>query len=38
MHRKKLEQIGIKTGYDFTKLPKTWVKKNMTVVGEWLWM
>lgn len=38
MHRKKLEQIGIKTAYDFTKLPKTWVKKNMTVVGERLWM
>ncbi len=28
MHRKKMEQIGIKTAYDFTKLPKTWVKKK----------
>jgi DNA polymerase V len=37
MHRKRLEQIGIKTAHDFTLLPKGWVKRNMTVVGERMW-
>lgn len=30
----KLEKQGGKTAYDFTKLPGSWMRKNMTVVGE----
>lgn len=30
----KLEKQGVKTAYDFTRLPKEWVRKNMTVTGE----
>lgn len=33
----KLERQGIKTAYDFTQLPGSWVRKNMTVVGERTW-
>lgn len=34
---KKLEKIGVKTAYEFTQLPRAWVRKNMTVVGERTW-
>mgnify|MGYP000992181233 CR=1 FL=1 len=30
---KKLYSIGVKTAYDFTELPESWVLKYMTVVG-----
>ena len=30
---KKLYVQGIKTAYDFTQLPESWVLKNMTIVG-----
>ena len=30
----KLEKEGVKTAYDFTQLPGSWVRKYMTVVGE----
>lgn len=33
----KLEKQGVKTAYDFTLLPGSWVRKNMTVVGERTW-
>ena len=33
----KLQKQGVKTAYDFTKMPKGWVRKNMYVVGEKLW-
>lgn len=33
----KLEQQGVKTAFDFTQLPGSWVRKNMTVVGERTW-
>lgn len=33
----KLEKQGVKTAYDFTQLPGSWVRKNMTVVGERTW-
>ncbi len=33
----KLERQGIKTAYDFTQLSGSWVRKNMTVVGERTW-
>ena len=33
----KLEKQGVKTAYDFTELPESWVRKNMTVVGERTW-
>lgn len=33
----KLEKQNIKTAYDFTQLPGSWVRKNMTVVGERTW-
>lgn len=33
----KLEKRGVKTAYDFTKLPGSWVRKNMTVTGERTW-
>lgn len=33
----KLEKEGVKTAYDFTLLPGSWVRKNMTVVGERTW-
>lgn len=33
----KLEKQGIKTAYDFTHLPGSWVRKNMTVTGERTW-
>ena len=33
----KLEKEGVKTAYDFTQLSGSWVRKNMTVVGERTW-
>ncbi len=33
----KLERKGVKTAYDFTQLPGSWVRKHMTVVGERTW-
>lgn len=33
----KLQKEGIKTAYDFTRLSGSWVRKNMTVVGERTW-
>lgn len=33
----KLEKQGVKTAYDFTQLPGSWVRKNMTVIGERTW-
>lgn len=33
----KLEKQGVKTAFDFTQLPGSWVRKNMTVVGERTW-
>ena len=32
-HSKRLNTLGVKTGYDFTLLPDEWVRKNMSVVG-----
>src|SRR5690554_5222557 len=36
-HSKRLKNVGAYTGYDFTQLPATWVKNNMSVVGLRLW-
>jgi DNA polymerase V len=36
-HTKRLTAMGVKTAYDFTKLPQAWVRKNMTVKGERTW-
>jgi len=36
-HTKRLEAMGIKTAYDFTRMPQAWVRKNMTVIGERTW-
>jgi len=36
-HTKRLIAMNIKTAYDFTQLTRTWVRKNMTVVGEKTW-
>ena len=36
-HTKRLTDIGVKTAYDFTQLPKYWVRKHMTVTGERTW-
>ena len=33
----KLEKEGVKTAFDFTQLPGSWVRKYMTVVGERTW-
>lgn len=33
----KLMKQGIETAYDFTQLPGSWVRKNMSVVGERIW-
>lgn len=33
----KLDKQGVKTALDFTELPGSWVRKNMTVVGERTW-
>lgn len=36
-HAERLKEIGVFTGYDFTQLPLSWVRKEMTVVGERIW-
>ena len=36
-HTKRLNAMDIKTAYEFTQLPRAWVRKNMTVVGEKTW-
>ncbi|MDR2037049.1 MAG: Y-family DNA polymerase [Bacteroidales bacterium] len=33
----RLNKIGVKTALDFVCLPRAWVRKNMTVVGEKTW-
>ena len=33
----KLTKQGVNTAYDFTQLPKGWVRKQMSVVGERIW-
>lgn len=30
----KLKKIGVETAFDFSQLPVSWVRKNMTVTGE----
>ena len=34
----KLTKQGVETAFDFTRLPKNWVRKNMTIVGERIWL
>lgn len=29
--------MGVRTAYDFSVLPRQWVRKNMTIVGDRLW-
>ena len=36
-HSKRLLEMGVKTAYDFTQLNRSWVRKQMTVVGERTW-
>ena len=36
-HTKRLSEMGVKTAYEFTQMPRAWVRKNMTVVGERTW-
>ena len=36
-HTKRLAAMNVKTAYDFTQLPQSWVRKSMTVVGERTW-
>lgn len=36
-YEKKLTAMGVNTAYDFSVLPREWVRKNMTVVGDRLW-
>jgi DNA polymerase V len=36
-HQVRLKNIGVFTAYEFTQLPLSWVRKEMTVVGERLW-
>ena len=36
-YAKRLENYGIKTAYDFSQMPKLWVRQQMTVVGERTW-
>jgi len=37
-HKKMLEYHSIKTAYDLTQKSRSWVRKNMTVVGERMWL
>jgi DNA polymerase V len=32
-HSKRLNDIGVKTAYDFTQVPEVWIKKNLAIVG-----
>lgn len=36
-HAKRLGHYGIKTAYDFSQMPKPWVRQQLTVVGERTW-
>lgn len=36
-HAKRLGKYGVKTAYDFSQMPKNWVRQQMTVVGERTW-
>ncbi len=36
-HAKRLEKYGIRNAYDFSQMPKNWVRQQMTVVGERTW-
>ena len=36
-YEKKLTAMGVCTAYDFSILSRTWVRKNMTIVGDRLW-
>lgn len=36
-HAQRLKNISVNTAYDFTQLPLSWVRKEMTVVGERIW-
>lgn len=36
-HEKRLTAMGVRTAYDFSVLPREWVRRNMTVVGDRLW-
>ncbi len=33
----RLNKLGIKTAYDFTQLPRSYVRKTMTITGERMW-
>lgn len=35
---RRLEARGVRTAYDFTCLSQAWVRKEMTVVGERMWL
>ena len=32
-NEKKLLKVGIKSGFDFIRLPDNWVKRNMSIIG-----
>lgn len=36
-HAKRLEKYGIHNAYEFSQMPKAWVRQQMTVVGERTW-
>ena len=36
-HAKRLKSISVNNAYEFTQLPLSWVRKEMTVVGERIW-
>ncbi len=36
-HQERLAKVGVFTALQFTELPLSWVRKEMTVVGERLW-
>ena len=36
-HEERLKKIGVKTAWDFTRVPKNWVRNQMTITGEKTW-
>jgi len=36
-HGRRLQGIGVRTAWDFTRLSHSWVRQNMAVVGERTW-
>jgi DNA polymerase V len=36
-HKKMLEYHSVNTAFDLTQKPRSWIRKNMTVVGERTW-